>query len=191
MATTAETPILIVGGGPVGLALAADLGWRGVPCLADRAGRRPRRPSARLRHQCPLDGVHAPLGRCRRRARRRQRRRTFRTPRSIAPASPASRSPASSGPHHGGTRADHREPGAAAALQPDLARPDPARARRELRQRAVALPLALRGAARGAPTASSRPCTISRATSAGRSPPAISSTAAAATARSAARSASA
>jgi 2-polyprenyl-6-methoxyphenol hydroxylase-like FAD-dependent oxidoreductase len=26
-------PVLIVGGGPVGLALAADLGWRGVPCL--------------------------------------------------------------------------------------------------------------------------------------------------------------
>jgi len=28
-----HTPILIVGGGPVGLALAGDLGWRGVPCL--------------------------------------------------------------------------------------------------------------------------------------------------------------
>jgi 2-polyprenyl-6-methoxyphenol hydroxylase-like FAD-dependent oxidoreductase len=26
-------PVLIVGGGPVGLALALDLGWRGVPCL--------------------------------------------------------------------------------------------------------------------------------------------------------------
>jgi 2-polyprenyl-6-methoxyphenol hydroxylase-like FAD-dependent oxidoreductase len=26
-------PILIVGGGPVGLALAGDLGWRGVDCL--------------------------------------------------------------------------------------------------------------------------------------------------------------
>jgi 2-polyprenyl-6-methoxyphenol hydroxylase-like FAD-dependent oxidoreductase len=26
-------PVLIVGGGPVGLALAGDLGWRGVPCL--------------------------------------------------------------------------------------------------------------------------------------------------------------
>ena len=28
-----ETPILIVGGGPVGLALALDLGWRGIECL--------------------------------------------------------------------------------------------------------------------------------------------------------------
>ena len=28
-----ETPILIVGGGPVGLGLALDLGWRGVECL--------------------------------------------------------------------------------------------------------------------------------------------------------------
>src|SRR5882672_6650913 len=27
-----ETPVLIVGGGPVGLALALDLGWRGVEC---------------------------------------------------------------------------------------------------------------------------------------------------------------
>ena len=28
-----RTPILIVGAGPVGLALAGDLGWRGIPCL--------------------------------------------------------------------------------------------------------------------------------------------------------------
>ena len=27
-----RTPVLIVGGGPVGLGLAADLGWRGVAC---------------------------------------------------------------------------------------------------------------------------------------------------------------
>ncbi len=28
-----RTPVLIVGAGPVGLALAGDLGWRGIPCL--------------------------------------------------------------------------------------------------------------------------------------------------------------
>ena len=31
--TTREIPVLIVGGGPVGLALAAELGWRGIACL--------------------------------------------------------------------------------------------------------------------------------------------------------------
>jgi 2-polyprenyl-6-methoxyphenol hydroxylase-like FAD-dependent oxidoreductase len=35
---TIETPILIVGGGPVGLALASDLGWRGTPCLLIEQG---------------------------------------------------------------------------------------------------------------------------------------------------------
>ena len=29
---SARVPVLIVGGGPVGLALAGELGWRGVPC---------------------------------------------------------------------------------------------------------------------------------------------------------------
>jgi 2-polyprenyl-6-methoxyphenol hydroxylase-like FAD-dependent oxidoreductase len=33
MIQTLHTPVLIVGAGPVGLALAADLAWRGVPCL--------------------------------------------------------------------------------------------------------------------------------------------------------------
>src|SRR5262245_25382653 len=33
-----EIPVLIVGGGPVGLALALDLGWRGVPCLLVEQG---------------------------------------------------------------------------------------------------------------------------------------------------------
>ena len=34
-----EVPVLIAGGGPVGLTLAMELGWRGVPCvlLNDRA----------------------------------------------------------------------------------------------------------------------------------------------------------
>ncbi len=35
---TIETPVLIVGAGPVGLGLAADLGWRSVPCLAVEQG---------------------------------------------------------------------------------------------------------------------------------------------------------
>src|SRR5215471_14578590 len=30
---TDRTPVLIVGAGPVGLSLAGELGWRGVPCL--------------------------------------------------------------------------------------------------------------------------------------------------------------
>lgn len=33
-----ETPVLIAGGGPVGLALAAELGWRGVGCLLVEQG---------------------------------------------------------------------------------------------------------------------------------------------------------
>src|SRR5215475_11037989 len=38
---TIETPLLIVGAGPVGLALAADLGWRGAPCLVIEQGEGP------------------------------------------------------------------------------------------------------------------------------------------------------
>jgi len=33
-----ETPVLIVGGGPVGLALAADLGLRGIECILVEQG---------------------------------------------------------------------------------------------------------------------------------------------------------
>ncbi len=32
------TPVLIAGGGPVGLALAGDLGWRGIPCIVVERG---------------------------------------------------------------------------------------------------------------------------------------------------------
>lgn len=43
---TMETPVLIVGGGPAGLALAVDLGWRGVSCLlVEQEG-----PEARRNH---------------------------------------------------------------------------------------------------------------------------------------------
>jgi 2-polyprenyl-6-methoxyphenol hydroxylase-like FAD-dependent oxidoreductase len=33
-----QTPILIIGGGPVGLGLAADLGWRGIDCVVVEQG---------------------------------------------------------------------------------------------------------------------------------------------------------
>ncbi len=35
---TQKIPVLIVGGGPIGLALAAELGWQGVPCLLVEQG---------------------------------------------------------------------------------------------------------------------------------------------------------
>lgn len=36
--TVSKTPVLIAGAGPVGLALAGDLGWRGIPCLLIEKG---------------------------------------------------------------------------------------------------------------------------------------------------------
>src|ERR1700750_637059 len=38
MARDIRTPVLIVGGGPVGLGLAVDLGWRGIECLLVEQG---------------------------------------------------------------------------------------------------------------------------------------------------------
>src|SRR5258707_317401 len=35
---TTNTPVLIVGAGPVGLALAGDLGWRGISCTLIEKG---------------------------------------------------------------------------------------------------------------------------------------------------------
>ncbi len=44
-----ETPILIAGGGPVGLTLAAELGWRGTPCtLVEERTEPTRHPKATL-----------------------------------------------------------------------------------------------------------------------------------------------
>ena len=41
-----ETPVIIVGGGPIGLAVAGDLAWRGMPSLvierSDGAVRQPK-----------------------------------------------------------------------------------------------------------------------------------------------------
>lgn len=36
--TVIETPVLIVGGGPTGSALAIELGWRGIPCMVVEQG---------------------------------------------------------------------------------------------------------------------------------------------------------
>jgi 2-polyprenyl-6-methoxyphenol hydroxylase-like FAD-dependent oxidoreductase len=38
MSSIPDTPVLIVGGGPVGLALAAELGWRGIACTLIEQG---------------------------------------------------------------------------------------------------------------------------------------------------------
>lgn len=38
MSATREVPVLIVGAGPVGLGLAADLGWRGIDCMLVEQG---------------------------------------------------------------------------------------------------------------------------------------------------------
>jgi 2-polyprenyl-6-methoxyphenol hydroxylase-like FAD-dependent oxidoreductase len=44
-----DTPVLIVGGGPVGLTLAGELGWRGVPCMLVEERTEPtRHPKATL-----------------------------------------------------------------------------------------------------------------------------------------------
>ena len=55
-----ETPVLIVGGGPIGLALAADLGRRGVADAAGRAAREQARPRQDARGQRAHHGVLPP-----------------------------------------------------------------------------------------------------------------------------------
>ena len=57
-----ETPVLIVGGGPVGLALAADLGWRGIECvLVEQTDGRINTPKMNEVNR-PDHGVLPPLG---------------------------------------------------------------------------------------------------------------------------------
>jgi 2-polyprenyl-6-methoxyphenol hydroxylase-like FAD-dependent oxidoreductase len=93
---TIETPILIVGGGSVGLALACDLAGRGVPCLVVEQNERPAdHPRATAINARSMEfmrrwGVAMRYG-------GQLRPRTSPTPRSTARASTASRLPASSG----------------------------------------------------------------------------------------------
>ena len=62
MVSVRETPVLIAGGGPVGLALAADLGlaWHRVP--PGRANRRPDQHAQDERGESPNHGILPPLG---------------------------------------------------------------------------------------------------------------------------------
>ena len=45
-----ETPVLIAGGGPVGLTLAMDLAWRGIPVIVAELRRRGEAPSVKCNH---------------------------------------------------------------------------------------------------------------------------------------------
>jgi 2-polyprenyl-6-methoxyphenol hydroxylase-like FAD-dependent oxidoreductase len=65
-----DTPVLIVGGGPVGLALACDLGWRGVPCVLVEQGdgvvRTPKMNEVNIRSMefCRRWGITADVDAC-------------------------------------------------------------------------------------------------------------------------------
>ena len=135
-----DTSVLIVGAGPIGLALAADLGWRGVPCLVieqnDGVIDHPRATAVNARTMeflrrwgiadavreagTPPDFPHTVLF--------VTRLHGFEIARIERPG-------------HGGREPDAHQPRAAAALQPALARSHPARPRRRVRQRAARLPL--------------------------------------------------
>ena len=52
MTTSDTTPVLIVGGGPVGLVLAIDLAWRGVPCMLVNTGDTTARHPQGSTHNC-------------------------------------------------------------------------------------------------------------------------------------------
>ena len=50
MTKPAETAVLVVGGGPVGLTLAMDLAWRGIPVVVAELRRRGEAPSVKCNH---------------------------------------------------------------------------------------------------------------------------------------------
>ena len=50
MPKTVETPVLVVGGGPIGLTLAMDLAWRGTPVLVAELRERGEAPSVKCNH---------------------------------------------------------------------------------------------------------------------------------------------
>jgi 2-polyprenyl-6-methoxyphenol hydroxylase-like FAD-dependent oxidoreductase len=47
---TQSTPVLVVGGGPIGLTLAMDLAWRGIPVIVAELRRRGETPSVKCNH---------------------------------------------------------------------------------------------------------------------------------------------
>ena len=57
-----KTPVLIVGGGPVGLAMAGDLGWRGVPCVLIEKTDGAHHPAPDGHRPCPHHGILPALG---------------------------------------------------------------------------------------------------------------------------------
>ena len=50
MSKALDTPVLVAGGGPVGLTLAMDLAWRGVPVVVAELRRRGEAPSVKCNH---------------------------------------------------------------------------------------------------------------------------------------------
>jgi 2-polyprenyl-6-methoxyphenol hydroxylase-like FAD-dependent oxidoreductase len=176
--STLETPILIVGGGPVGLALASDLGLRGTSCLLIEQGEglpdHPRATALNSRsmefmRRCIAEAVHA--------AARRMtsahgallhivHRLRDRAHRALFPRRP---------------RADQAKSGTPAALQSALSRSHSDQAGEELRPRRARSRCYLNRSAKPA-TTSSRRSTTGRTIGGFRSPRATWSIAAAAAA---------
>ena len=124
-----RVPVLIVGGGPVGLALAAELGWRGMPATlieqGDGAIVTPKMNEVNVRtmefcrrwgiadkvHNCPFPADY-PLDVV------------------FVTSLPATNSAACARPPRWRRQPGSRQPDAAASLLADVVRPDPARLRR-------------------------------------------------------------